>query len=283
MSAPPLSHFKLLVFDVYGTLVDWETGLYTALKPLLAMTSGNTWSKREALQAFSSVEKDLQAKYPDMLYSYLLAKGHADFAARLKSESSAPAPTGSTTAQVETSSAEASTTTTTASTSAGTSAAGPTNDSLSSADIAFGQSIKDWPVFPDSVAALATLSKHYKLVVLSNVDEASFAHTKAALEHGFAFDEIITAEDVGAWKPSTRGHQYVLDVAKQNLGIEASQVLVTAQSLWHDHTPANKLGLSSVWIDRAGATIGIDNPEKYQYLRRFATLGEMAAAVDAGE
>jgi hypothetical protein len=44
-----------------------------------------------------------------------------------------------------------------------------------------------------------------------------------------------------------------------------------------------ELGLTSVWIDRAGATIGIDNPETYTYIRRFSTLGEMAAAVDAGE
>jgi FMN phosphatase YigB (HAD superfamily) len=38
-------------------------------------------------------------------------------------------------------------------------------------DVAFGQSIKDWPVFPDTIAALEKLSKHYKLVVLSNVDK----------------------------------------------------------------------------------------------------------------
>jgi 2-haloacid dehalogenase len=76
--------------------------------------------------------------------------------------------------------------------------------------------------------------------------QASFAHTRIALEHGFKFDEIITAEDVGAWKPSAQGHKYVLETAKQKFGIDPSRVLVTAQSLWHDHTPA----VRSLYFDR---------------------------------
>ena len=39
----------------------------------------------------------------------------------------------------------------------------------------FGRSVPRWPAFADSAAALAYLKQHYKLVILSNVDRASFA------------------------------------------------------------------------------------------------------------
>ncbi|MFQ5959704.1 MAG: haloacid dehalogenase, partial [Alphaproteobacteria bacterium] len=44
---------------------------------------------------------------------------------------------------------------------------------------ALATSIKDWPAFPDSTAALAYLKQHYRLVILSNIDRASFAHSNA--------------------------------------------------------------------------------------------------------
>ena len=40
---------------------------------------------------------------------------------------------------------------------------------------AYGRSVGDWPAFPDSAAALKYLKQHYKLVILSNVDNQSFA------------------------------------------------------------------------------------------------------------
>src|SRR4029453_18840019 len=50
---------------------------------------------------------------------------------------------------------------------------------------AFGHSVKDWPVFPDSPEALAYLKRHYKLVIVSNVDRASFRHNTARLRVTF--------------------------------------------------------------------------------------------------
>jgi HAD superfamily hydrolase (TIGR01493 family) len=96
--------------------------------------------------------------------------------------------------------------------------------------VAFGQSIKDWPLFPDSSDGLAELSKHYKLVVLSNVDRTSFAFTREKLEAGkFAFDKICTAQDIGSYKPNPANFVYALNAIKDNYGIEKAQVLSTAQ------------------------------------------------------
>ena len=94
----------------------------------------------------------------------------------------------------------------------------------------FGQSIRDWPLFPDSSDALAELSKYYKLVVLSNVDRKSFTFTREKLEAGvFTFDQICTAQDIGSYKPDPANFIYALKVIKDNYGIEKDQVLPTAQ------------------------------------------------------
>ncbi len=63
----------------------------------------------------------------------------------------------------------------------------------------YGRSVPHWPAFPDSAAALASLKTHYKLVILSNVDNVSFAGANARL--GIAFDAVYTAEDIGSYKP----------------------------------------------------------------------------------
>jgi HAD superfamily hydrolase (TIGR01493 family) len=96
--------------------------------------------------------------------------------------------------------------------------------------VAFGRSIKDWPIFPDSSDALAELSKYYKLTVLSNVDRTSFAFTKEKLEAGkFMFDRVCTAQDVGSYKPNPANFVHVLKVIKDDYEIEKDQVLSTAQ------------------------------------------------------
>jgi 2-haloacid dehalogenase len=113
--------------------------------------------------------------------------------------------------------------------------------------VAYGQSVKNWPAFPDSAEALAYLKQHYKLVILSNVDNESFAASNAKL--GVAFDAIYTAEDVGSYKPSARNFDYMLDKLT-SLKIGKEQILHTAESMFHDHGPANRHGLSSCWIYR---------------------------------
>ena len=79
---------------------------------------------------------------------------------------------------------------------------------------AFGRSIEHWPPFPDSAEALAYLKRHYRLVVLSNVDRASFAHSARRL--GVAFDAVYTAQDIGSYKPDPRNFEYML--ARRTVG-----------------------------------------------------------------
>ncbi len=112
----------------------------------------------------------------------------------------------------------------------------------------FGASVGDWPAFADTVASLRYLQQHYKLVILSNVDRDSFRASNARL--GVVFDAIYTAEDVGSYKPDPRNFAYLIEHLAA-MGIDKSAVLPPLhQSLFHDHAPADDVGLASAWIDR---------------------------------
>ena len=109
------------------------------------------------------------------------------------------------------------------------------------------ESAGKWPPFSDTVAALQQLKQSHKLVIVSNIDRASFARTNAQLE--VEFDAVVTAEEVGAYKPDHRMFTRAFEVLA-GMGIERHEILHVAQSLYHDHVPAKALGLTTAWIDR---------------------------------
>jgi 2-haloacid dehalogenase len=145
-----------------------------------------------------------------------------------------------------------------------------------------GASVGDWPAFPDSAQALASLAEHYKLIILSNVHRAGFAGSNKHL--GVTFDRIITAEDVGAYKPAAN-HFRALDVALTEMGIARSELLHVAQSLFHDHVPAKREGLRSVWInrrhDRPGWGATPEPTAQWSYDLEFPSMAAFAAAAQA--
>ncbi len=114
-------------------------------------------------------------------------------------------------------------------------------------------SVPDWPAFADSADALAMLSQRFKLIILSNVDRASFAASNGRL--GVRFSAVITAQDAGSYKPSPRNFQTLLAVAAR-LGVGDGRLLHVAQSLFHDHVPARQAGLPTVWINRRTGRTG---------------------------
>ena len=85
---------------------------------------------------------------------------------------------------------------------------------------------------------LAYFEQHYRLVILSNIDRISYASSRRRL--GVDFESVLTAEDIGSYKPDVRNFEYLLDRLGE-LGYSPHSVLHTAQSLYHDHVPANRL------------------------------------------
>lgn len=231
-----LSDFKVLSFDCYGTLIDWESGIAAAFAPLAAKSPLRR-SREETLESFARHESAQEGETPGLLYSELLARVHRALAAEW----------GAAAAQEE--------------------------------HRAFGASVGDWPAFADSAAALAYLKGFFKLVILSNVDRVSFAGSEARL--GVAFDAVYTAEEIGSYKPDPRNFRHML-AALGALGYRKSDILHVAQSLYHDHAPANREGLASAWIDRRQGAAGwgatMPPPEGVRWDFRFNSLAEFAEA-----
>jgi 2-haloacid dehalogenase len=229
-----LGDFKVLTFDCYGTLIDWETGILTAIAPLthrLSLTS------KQMLEAFARHEAAQESETPTMIYSSILERVYKRMAEEW-------------------------------------------NVAASDADaVRFGTSVGNWPAFEDSPAALQYLKRHFKLVILSNIDRKSFAGSNAHLQ--VEFDQIYTAEDIGSYKPSLQNFEYMVKELSA-LGYAKRGILHTAESLFHDHAPANQMGLASAWIHRRygkegfGATARPKELPHYDF--RFTSLKEMATA-----
>lgn len=145
--------------------------------------------------------------------------------------------------------------------------------------LVLARSVPDWPAFPDSPAALGALAERYELIVLSNVDRASFAASNARL--GVDFDAVVTAQDVGSYKPAPGNFAALLERAAR-MGIGEGRLLHVAQSLFHDHVPAKRAGLATVWIDRRRGRDGWGAtpppPEQVRPDWVFASMADFAAA-----
>ncbi|OAP57094.1 haloacid dehalogenase, type II [Fonsecaea erecta] len=257
----PLSSYKLISYDIYGTLIDWETAIVKLLQPLVSRipsssplsqeyrdsTTAGAEGRIRLAAKFNDVEHELEAKNPSQQYDLLLQDIYlriaADFGVDATQEEAQQ----------------------------------------------FGASIGTWPPFPDTVDACQRLVRDhgFKLVPLSNVDRASFSRTCAGPLAGVDFFRIYTAQDIGSYKPDLRNFEYLIAHAKEDAGVEKHDILHVAQSIFHDHIPAKTMGLASAWINRRGAGMGgndairaIHERGEVGYGWRFGTLGELADEVE---
>lgn len=192
--------FDVLTFDCYGTLIDWETGILDALRPVFAAHRVELLPER-TLERYGELESAAE-RGPYREYTAILRTVLAGLGSQF----------GFT----------------------------PTALELEQ----FSTSVKDWPAFPDSPAALQALHKKYRLAIVSNIDDDLFAHSAQRLQ--VRFDWIITAQQVKSYKPSLNNFRMAFD----RIGVPQNRILHVAQSLFHDIAPANTLGLTSVWVNR---------------------------------
>jgi 2-haloacid dehalogenase len=231
-----LTDFKALTFDVYGTLIDWESGMVTGLTPLTDRVSRNL-TRDDILEAHAFYESTSQRWTPAKKYYDLLPVVYR----RLAEEWG-----------VEVTWEEC---------------------------VTYGHSVRQWPAFNDSAEALDYLKEHFKLVVLTNTDNLSFSGSNARL--GVHFDGVYTAEDVGSYKPNDRNFDYMIETMARR-GIQKHEILHTAESMFHDHAPANKHGLANCWIYRRhdqegfGATMNPGDMPTYDFV--FNSMGELVEA-----
>ena len=201
------TRFEILTFDCYGTLIDWETGILSALRPILS-AHGKTIDDATLLKLYGDFEqRSEQGVFQP--YREVLASVVRQFAAELHFD--------------------------------------PTPDEVRS----LPDSLSSWMPWPDTVAALHQLKTRFRLAILSNVDDDLFALTRPKLE--VDFDDVITAQQAQAYKPSLK----IFELALDRIQTPAHRVLHVGQSIYHDVVPAQALGLSTVWVNRPSARPGI--------------------------
>lgn len=231
-----LTDFHALTFDVYGTLIDWESGMIAGLQPLTDRFD-RVLSRDEILEAHARYESSAQAYTPTKSYQDILGVVYRRLAEQWG---------------IAVSWEEC---------------------------MVYGRSVEYWPVFADSVESLNYLKKFYKLVILSNVDNISFAHSNDKLS--VEFDAIYTAGDIGSYKPNQRNFDFMIENVGK-LGIAKDKILHTAESMFHDHQPANRAGLANCWIYRRydksgfGATMNPGDMPHYDFC--FNSLAEFVEA-----
>jgi 2-haloalkanoic acid dehalogenase type II len=243
-----ITSFKALTFDCYGTLVDWESGIYNKLQPLNQQLADSHPLKNDRLgllRALVRHEGLVQAANPTYLYHAVLAEAYGNLATELA----------------------------------------VSTDEEAKAKFGFG--VGDWAIYPDTLDALKRLHKHFKLVIISNVDLDSFKRTLEKQFQGFPFDAVYTAQEIGSYKPDLNNFRYLIEHCDKDLGVKKEHILHTAQSLHHDHVPAKQIGLASVWIERGEEVESVmgGDPKAYEdkvsYSWRYTNMREMADAVDA--
>lgn len=123
--------------------------------------------------------------------------------------------------------------------------------------VRFAESMGRWRPFPDTRAALRELKKYTKIALITNTDDAIIAETVHQL--GVPFDEVITAEQAGAYKPAQQGFRLALE----RLGVDQAEVLHAGFGFKYDIVPAAQMGWQTCWINRYGEVRPVDVKETY--------------------
>ena len=89
-----LREYKVLTFDCYGTLIDWESGIWDAFQPLLMANDCSEITRDRALSAYATLESSLETEAPDMQYADVLTTVHRRFAEQFGFQSNAELDSG---------------------------------------------------------------------------------------------------------------------------------------------------------------------------------------------
>jgi 2-haloacid dehalogenase len=197
----PFDSIRLITFDCYGTLIDWESGMLAALRPLFSH-DGRKVGDAQILELYGEIEAEFESG-TYLPYREILSRTAQEIGRRLGIK--VPAEEGS----------------------------------------AFAQSLTRWKPFSDTVPALQSLSRRFRLGIISNIDDDLFAETRKKFAP-VAFDLIVTAQQMQSYKPAQRN----FEEAMRRSGLGKDQILHAGQSLYHDIAPANALGIRNIWVNR---------------------------------
>jgi 2-haloacid dehalogenase len=230
----PFESIRLITFDCYGTLIDWESGMLAALRPILAHDGRNV-SELQILELYGEIEAEFEAG-PYLPYRQVLAQAAQEMGRRLG---------------IEVTAEEGS---------------------------AFAESLTRWKPFNDTVPALQSLARRFRLGIISNVDDDLFAETCKNFAP-VTFDFVVTAQQMQSYKPAQKNFEEAI----RRSGLSKDQILHAGQSLYHDIAPANALGIRNVWVNRPSIRpgSGAAKPGTAKPTYEVSTLAELSALLSA--
>jgi 2-haloacid dehalogenase len=225
---------RLITFDCYGTLIDWENGMLAALRPMFSR-DGQRTEDAQLLELYGEIEAELESG-PYLPYRQVLAETAQQMGRQLGVQISARQ------------------------------------------GAEFAESLTGWKPFNDTVVALQSMARKFRLGIISNVDDDLFAETRKKLPVDFAF--VVTAQQCGSYKPAQQNFHEAL----RRGGVDKTQVLHAGQSLYHDVAPANALGIGNVWVNRPSVRpgSGAAKPGVATPTYEVHSLAALAALVNAG-
>ncbi|CAF9918956.1 MAG: hypothetical protein HETSPECPRED_003897 [Heterodermia speciosa] len=246
-SAPSFTSFRALGFDVFSTLIDEPKALVTAIAPLVSQLSEDHEAKNSSAIAGAAFGRHENALQQKEPFMIFEDVLSAAYRALAREW------------HVKSDDKDAN---------------------------AVAAILSRSSAFPDTVEALHVLSKHYKLIALSNVSEKGIATVMSGALKEAPFDAVLTAEKIGSYKPDLRNFETLMGKVK-DLGFEKEELLMVAQGVASDHVPSKRLGINSVWIsrdrpesERGFDGIGAEHAGNVAFGWRYCTLGDMAKDVE---
>ncbi|KAJ1333206.1 haloacid dehalogenase type II [Microdochium nivale] len=246
MAQRHLSDYSCLSFDCYGTLIDWETGIVDAFRPITDRLSQDHEFRQDStllLEAFMTHEINILTRHPKLDYQEILGKTFEGVAADC----------------------------------------GVLWQITTAEKTIFAASIGTWKPFPDTISSLQRLQKHFKLVVLSDVDKRSFAATLSGPLAKIKFDNVHVAEEIQSYKPDLRNFRYLIARCKEDLQVEKQRILHMGCSLPADLFPAHRIGLSNGLIERYPNALGYSSGNLRNAVPLDFVFPDMKALADAAD
>ncbi len=256
MTIMNLANIDYITFDCYGTLIDWESGILSAVRPVLSARGVAGVDNEEIIRVYAALERQVEAtsnagefvKYREVLHQVM--RGIGDHFGLAFSQ--------------------------------------PELDRLP-------ESIARWKPFADVPAALASLARRCGLVITSNIDNDLFEHSRKQLVAGgdWDFTRVVTAELSRSYKPHHRHWKValaLLDTTPDRVLHVAESVyhdVVPAKALGMQTVWINRRGERG-----PGASGGVDVALRFQSGSQrhedvappdleLRTLGELAAMMES--
>jgi len=249
----PLSSHKALSFDVYGTIVQWEAGIHPHLlkltkhlpasSPLRAPWPPNLAGSQHLVQPNPLIEafKKYESKYCAVQPAMNFEELTRQSYRDLARELGA---------EVVEEDAEAA-----------------------------ALSPGSWPAWPDSAAAMRRLGERYKLVALTNSSKRAIDAVLSGPLKDVKFDAVYFAEEIGAYKPSPKNFEYLIEGVKREFGVEKEDLLHVAHGFETDQVSAERFDIAHVWVER-----GVDNRgEASKEMKRMRVVPTLQALADEVE